>query len=113
MEASVLEYLRKEVNVLESDFCQLLYRAVMLSGSLTLGRWFPTYTPVVAYEMHRLVVRMKAGMALLLGCWRPSPPFLTAIVHINSEIVGRSFLPIRFDRNSVVIVWKFVVISLS
>ena len=53
-------------------------------------------------------------MALLLGgCWRPSPPFLTAIVHINLEIVGRLFLPSRFDKNSVIICWNFVVISLS
>ena len=42
MEASVLEYLWKEVNVLESNFYQLLYRVGMLSGSLTLGQWFPT-----------------------------------------------------------------------
>ena len=46
----------------------------MLSGSF--GLLTPSHTPSLTYWRHRLVDIIYDVMALIRGCWRPSPPCL-------------------------------------
>lgn len=63
--------------------------------------------------MHRLVTNMNAGMALLRGCCRPSPPCRTAIVHMCVTWEGREVRPVMLQMKEDTKFSKDVVMGLS
>ena len=63
--------------------------------------------------MHLLVVNMKAGMTLHLGCCKPSPPFRTAIMEIRLAWIGNEERPVMWQMKDDIRFSKSVVMGLS
>jgi hypothetical protein len=58
-------------------------------------------------------VFMKAGMALALGCYRPSPPWLMVRLEMISAWAGSSVVSVSWHMSELVIFVKAYVIGLS